>query len=100
MLTPEERAAMKAQAMVDREQAQAIVEEVEQAEEEERKRAEEEERKRVEEEARKKCEEEEKRRQEAEEQRVREESHTSKFSNTFCCECHKGEVYITLQSFT
>ena len=27
-------------------------------------------------------------------------SHTSKFSNTFCCECHKGEVYITLQSFT
>src|ERR1700729_3047718 len=28
------------------------------------------------------------------------ESHTSKFSNTFCCKCHKGEVYITQQSFT
>ena len=43
MLTPEERAAMKAQAVADRERAQAIVDEMERAEEEERKRAEEEE---------------------------------------------------------
>src|SRR5882762_4829951 len=27
-------------------------------------------------------------------------SHTSKFSNTFCCKCHKGEVYFKKQSFT
>jgi hypothetical protein len=24
------------------------------------------------------------------------ESHVSKFSNIFCCSCHKGEVYILL----
>ena len=27
-------------------------------------------------------------------------SHTSKFSKTFYCKCHKGEVYIIQQSFT
>ena len=27
-------------------------------------------------------------------------SHTSKFSNPFCCKCHKGEVYCKKQSFT
>jgi hypothetical protein len=27
-------------------------------------------------------------------------SHASKFSNTFCCRRHKGEVYILLQDIT
>jgi hypothetical protein len=27
-------------------------------------------------------------------------SHTSKFSNTFCCTSHEGEVYFKKQSFT
>ena len=27
-------------------------------------------------------------------------SHTSKFSNTFCCKCHKGEVYFKKLCFT
>ena len=30
----------------------------------------------------------------------RHQSHTSKFSNTFYCERHKGEVYIAQQDFT
>jgi hypothetical protein len=28
------------------------------------------------------------------------QSHASNFSNTSCCSCNKGEVYILLQSFT
>jgi hypothetical protein len=27
-------------------------------------------------------------------------SHASYFGKTFCCKCHKGEVYIALQNFT
>jgi hypothetical protein len=27
-------------------------------------------------------------------------SHASKFSNTFCCKCHKGEVYFQKQNIT
>jgi hypothetical protein len=28
------------------------------------------------------------------------QSHASKFSNTFCCKCHKGEVYFQKQNIT